>query len=636
MRKFLSLALATIMVILAIPLTVAVSAASATTAPTTFPGTSTEIEITSITDGYLTQSGTANVFLNTKSMNEAANGKTYSIFDSATVDLANYSGIMTKVKQTGTGPLYMRWYIKFSGTSKQQYINALGRSLNIWNGTEWIDCNDSIVSNQVWKLPNLGVGGEAYVYLSFDEVKTAEFSTYGSVATDLTVHSYKGDGDGTNAGVFSEWSLVSEKKVIPPVVAPTKMPDGTQMMYKSITDGSFTKEYGVEPVFSKNLQNKTYSIFENGKQALANYSGFLARVESTGTSELYFRLKFDIEGETEPKNMPAASKIAYWYDGENWSELTGAASNWTLPLGKGYVYVSFETMGITDYVVSDIMAYSSDGKNRAGSFSEWSLVYTPEQIITGANVSLTDDLTWNVYANAPDGCTDSKVTFSFMDGNTEATLSNGRYSLTGILPQQVGEDITVTWTGTVNGAPVTDTVTSSVEKYCKNIIGTETQSTYHELAKALLHYGAAAQVRTGYEGKLCNDGIEAVTAPVDLTATAPTLTNNDSAVWTGVTLRLDGALALKVSLTVPDGVTSVTATVEGRNGSNTLDVVDGCVVLSLNAYELSKDVTLSYGDAQKTLVISADYVLKNTASSAYTALAQAVADYGSEAAKIKN
>ena len=192
-------------------------------------------------------------------------------------------------------------------------------------------------------------------------------------------------------------------------------------------------------------------------------------------------------------------------------------------------------------------------------------------------------------------------------------------------------DITATWTGTVNGVTFTDSVTSSVESYCKTILKTEGQADWHELAKALLHYGAAAQIATGYEGALCNDGVDAVTNPVDLSAIAPVATNNDTAVWKGATLRLDGALALKIRLEAPADVTTVTATVDGRSESTTLNVVDGYVILPLNAYELSKTVTLSYGDDAKTLVISADYVLKNVTDPAYAELAQAVANYGKEA-----
>ena len=433
-------------------------------APTTFPNTTTTMLYKQITDGYLTQAGTANVFRNTKLMSEAENGKTYSIFDNGTVNLANYSGIMTKVKQTGTGPLAMRWYVKFQGQTGNQYISALGRTLKIWNGTEWKDCTSKANANN-WTLPNLGEGGEAYVYLSFDQVKDKEFVDYGSVATDLTVHSTKVEG-------------------------------------------------------------------------------------------------------------------------------------------------------------------------RTGVFSEWALVYTADQIITSASVSLTDDLAWNVKANAPDGCTDGTMTFSFNGNNTQPTLTNGRYSLTGILPQQIGMDITATWTGTVNGVTITDSVTSSIESYCKTILATEGQADWHELAKALLHYGAAAQAATGVEGTPCNDGVDAVTNPVDLTAINPVITNNDTAVWKGATLRLDGALALKIRLDAPAGVTKVTATVDGRD-SVELDIVDGYVVLPLNAYELFKTVTFSYGDADKTLVMSADYVLKNTTNSAYVALAKAVANYGSEALQKK-
>ena len=635
MRKILATLLALIMMISAIPLTIA--HAATVTAPTTLPD-GTEIVLISITDGTLTNPGTNES--NISKFASEFDNTTKTIFDDiSSIDTTICSGMLLRVdSETSNSPQWRFWFTYESGAT----YGVDKKPFYWWNGSTWSTGGTAT---------NCSVSAaEAYIYVDFEELGLTE-----TVITNLKIYTAK---SATRKGTFSEWSLVQTKEqaenypLVPKeeeesIAAPTTFPNTTTtMLYKSITDGTSIKVDGTATTtYSKEMTDSTYNIFNSGAQNLASYRGLLIKVTETGAQQLYLRFKLDF-AETQAVDLKALGRSLYLYDGAEWKELTSGAtsSNWSLGAWGAntakYVYLPFDVLSAefeaNGTSVDDIMVYSSSNgdSGRTGIFSEWSLVYTADQIITSASVSLTDDLAWNVKANAPDGCTDGTMTFSFNGSNTTAALTNGRYSLTGILPQQIGMEITATWTGTVNGVTVTDSVTSSIESYCRTILATEAQADWHELAKALLHYGAAAQAATGVEGAPCNDGVDAVTNPVDLTAINPVITNNDTAVWKGATLRLDGALALKIRLDAPAGVTKVTATVDGRD-SVELDIVDGYVVLPLNAYELFKTVTFSYGDADKTLVMSADYVLKNTTNSAYVALAKAVANYGSEAMQKK-
>ena len=440
------------------------------------------------------------------------------------------------------------------------------------------------------------------------------------------------------------------------VAAPTTGPDGAEMVLTSITDGTMTAP-GTNVAISKRateFDGTTKTVFDNGNTINpTKCQGMLFRVDST-LNKVQWYFVFEFSDGTANQTVKGNSVKYNWWNGESWAEYTAGSTSYEAKSASGYAYVSFSVLGIASENVSNIKIYSPKSTSRAGTFSEWSLVQTkaqaesnplipapaepeiPDQIITGASVSLTDDLALNVSVAEIEGCTDAKLTFTFNGITSEATLKDGKYSLEGILPQQISEPVTATWSGTVNGETLTDTVTTSVADYCKTVLATESLADWHELAKALLHYGAAAEAKTGYTDTLSNAGIAAVTNPVDLSAITATAVNNDSQVWKGATLRLDGAIALKIRLNAPEGVTTVTATVDGRANAVTLNIVDGYVTLALNAYELSKNVTFSYGDDAKTLVISADYVLKNTTDTGYSALAQAVANYGKEAGARKN
>ena len=632
MRRFLSVALVMLMVISVLPMTF-INSAAAVAAPTTLPDGS-QMSLTPVTDGTMTNPGTGEA--NISKFASQFDNTTKTVFDNGNIiDTTTCKGMLLRVDSTKSQTQW-RFIVTYAdGTTYE----VRKQPFSWWNGTAW--SSGSLADN------SSGSSASGYVYVDFSAIGLTQ-----TQISNLKLYSAKST---TRAGTFSEWSIVQTPEqaannplipTVPPVepetpaiTAPTTLPDATtKIFYKSVTDGTLVKQDGVSAgAYSTALENKTYSIFENGTQDLANYKGFIVKANATGTGKLYLRYKFKMANGTEVE-IKSNNRPLAWYDGTSWSELAGASSNWQTPIGEGYAFLAFplDDFGANGTLVSDIQVYSSNGSGRIGEFSEWSLVYTADQVITGASVSLTDDLALNVSANAPAGCTDAKLTFTFNGITSEAALKDGKYSLEGILPQQISEPVTATWTGTVNGETLTDTVTTSVADYCKTVLATESLADWHELAKALLHYGAAAEAKTGYTDTLSNAGIAAVTNPVDLSAITATAVNNDSQVWKGATLRLDGAIALKIRLNAPEGVTTVTATVDGRANAVTLNIVDGYVTLALNAYELSKNVTFSYGDDAKTLVISADYVLKNTTDAGYSALAQAVANYGKEAGARKN
>lgn len=429
------------------------------------------------------------------------------------------------------------------------------------------------------------------------------------------------------------------------ITVPTVFPNSTEeWVLTPITDGTFTTGKGAQ--FASQFTGATKSIFDDGNTVnLDHVTGMIFRVDATkSVLQWYFNVIRYADGTADQK-MTAASAPYWWYDGSNFVAGTTGGTSWTANAASGYAYFDFSDLSFTGKELADIKIYNTSD-NRVGTYSELYFVQTKaqaeahplvevpeESIITGKNVTLTDDLALNVYANIPDGCTDATVKFEIGGKETVATLEDGRYSLKNLLPQQMGEEITATWTGTVDGNTVTETLTLTMADYCKEILADSTLSEWHELTKALLHYGAAAQAKVGMTDGLCNKDVAEVTNKVVLSDIASVKNNNAPDVWQGATLRLDNSFALKIRLTAPEGVTSVTATVDGA-AAKTLDIVDGYVTLSLGASELSKKIVFSYGDVEKTLEITADHVLKNTVDPSFIDLAQAIANYANAAAAV--
>lgn len=372
-----------------------------------------------------------------------------------------------------------------------------------------------------------------------------------------------------------------------------------------------------------------------------------------------------------------------WYvsnDGQNWLAITG--SEWyayiTAQRGVLHVYIPTSSMYVQDgetflktgvadtsepavsYAEANAMVggftkfnevriFTSN--NAAGhelTISDVNLVGTPLRVFQSASISMTEDLAYNLYAKLPEGAENAQVEFT-MSGKTVVstgiTEENGltRYTFSNIYSQHLGEVITMTWTATVNGEPQIETYTDSLLLYLQKILKEDSYSNWHDLAKALLHYGAAAQTYTGVQGALVNDNVSATLAPVNISQLPYTLVNNAPAIWTSATLALNNSINLVVGVTAPMGITKVQYTVGDRTGTASIRN-DGYVYVPVYAYELLEPVTLRLLDGSTptehgSCQISASAYIKekfnNTDDANLKALLQAIANYGQEAILLK-
>lgn len=168
---------------------------------------------------------------------------------------------------------------------------------------------------------------------------------------------------------------------IPAVSAPETFPDGTPMEIVPITDGVLQKTDGVAAgKYATALEDKTMCIFDNGGTVkVSDYKGFLVRVDTENGNGVYVRFKLKVtDGENVTEvEIKGKNRTIGWYREGAWHDFTGAESNWVTPSSTGgYVYLPFDILNeiSSDSVIADIQVYSSNGNNRIGSFSEWSLV----------------------------------------------------------------------------------------------------------------------------------------------------------------------------------------------------------------------------------------------------------------------
>ena len=388
----------------------------------------------------------------------------------------------------------------------------------------------------------------------------------------------------------------------------------------------------------------------------------------------------DAKLSTYDKNISHGTTYCYLMADNASAWTTKSCTGNNLALGKafsGYVYVPLKDLlyygyggaGVTNYQegvcsfadgveilekiegqldLTRILIYHSNygvsGTNDESctSVSNFQFVYD-DNFIDEASVTLTDDLSYNIYANVPAACTDAKVTFAMNGNNTEVVgvkQDDGRYKYTldGILPQFTGDDITATFSAKVGEKNVTDTYTTTLRDYCDAVLAnTNTTENTAILVKSLLHYGAEVQKYAGYNtSELCNDGIDAVE---NVTITPNAHKNNDEAVWLALGARLNGTITLKVKLAMPEGATKVTYTI-GENATAEATVVDGYALIPIMAYQFAEDITVQCVNAEGTavggtLVVSFNAYLSMIDAENATDLAKAMINYGRAAELVK-
>ncbi len=385
-------------------------------------------------------------------------------------------------------------------------------------------------------------------------------------------------------------------------------------------------------------------------------------------------------------NVPADAVSTWYYsvDAKNWKAIDVAGNpylaNTHAEAAYGYFFIPWESFWYCTTAVTDANGYSINGaelfkrlaaEDKAVSFGQFNfrtigymsndndyvtfgdfmIAYStagmPEGDFAQSSVTLTDDLSYNLYVNEPAGATNVTVLFT-MGGETRrvgGVAKDGKvcYSFSNILPQNLDEMFTIEWSATVDGETVTHTYTDSILRYLKRLLTNGDYISWHDLASSLVYYADAAQ-------KYVNDvsdvaltrGVPAVLAPVtvgNLPATA--VVNGDSSVFKSYTLRLDGAITLRVQVAAPAGVTMAKYTVGNRSGIAVID--NGYVNIPVYAYEMMETVTVALwngtSNASGTLTLSASAYIKNvyasTTNANLKALLQTIANYAQEASVLK-
>ena len=242
------------------------------------------------------------------------------------------------------------------------------------------------------------------------------------------------------------------------VNAPKTAPNGKEMTLVSVMDGTWTKPKDEEAAaWSSECTDKSMSIFDNnGTVNLSEYSGFMVKVKSNEDNNgIYLRFFFKMSDGTEIEIL-AKQRTLNWYNGETWTAITGAASNWKLPVGEeGYAYIEFpldEIKAHSTQTIADIKI-GSYATGRSATFSEWTLVKgataltVPTMLADGTRIELVsvsdgtftkdpassdqryatalDNATTNIFAN--DATVDLSQYRGFLAKKTPNTEGGGIY-----------------------------------------------------------------------------------------------------------------------------------------------------------------------------------------------------------------
>lgn len=205
-----------------------------------------------------------------------------------------------------------------------------------------------------------------------------------------------------------------------------------------------------------------------------------------------------------------------------------------------------------------------------------------ETRISGASVTLADDLSLNFFAVYQIGATNCKMTLNGQEV-TGTLESNGsyRYVCDGILPQLINDKVTAVLTAEVNGNIVTQTMNYSVVDYCMETLADSSASEeLKTLLVDLLYYGAEAQVYANYRtDALATERLNAEQIALKSTDVTGTIFSSlkrtgsvdSSCDWLLAALRLQNTVALNVQFTA----TSVEGlAVEVTIGSRTISITE--------------------------------------------------------------
>lgn len=362
----------------------------------------------------------------------------------------------------------------------------------------------------------------------------------------------------------------------------------------------------------------------------------------------------------------------------------GAALTYSLKKGE----TGIDVAGLTEYVFTEAGEYTLTATLVIDGVTQTfdSVITVTEPVggkISGVNLTLTEDVTLNVYVTLDAGYTDAQVNFIY-EGVTytvkshETVSSELKFSFGGVVIPYMDKliDIEITAVNAAGERVVVAGKTGySVKTYLVAILGktaaelglTEAQtSAIKTLAVDLLKLGAAAQKANGLAENMTDGltdaqlalGTEFVSSP-DAAATIPEATGTVK--FISAKLWFNEKVAFGFAFTCADGeAANLTAKIKVKNGDTivkevavsefkTITVKDGSAYLinfdgvMATQFGYSVEVTLYNGDeaVTGTLVYSVNAYVKRTVDKETidpesAALAKAIYNYGVSAAAYKN
>ena len=504
------------------------------------------------------------------------------------------------------------------------------------------------------------------------------------------IHGYYGTGPASTGVQFSNWSFVQlDRKMSEGDKVPATLPD-TQKEYSTFP---FLSEAYRKYTFAESGLWLGNILTPGAVNVMQEADGVMMKVDASGitagTSVASFAFSISATGNNGVTtyicsnlgqargygntNAPEVGD-SVWYisnDGENWGTATNVngvkLAKTSAERGVFYVYIPFSEMyvrhgatylgGGAD-VKETTLTYAEateilGGWKSLNNFAIWieestigkgltisdiNLVdSTPSGVFSTASVTATDTLAYNVYANVPAGATNVKMTFTLAGKTVEVVgvpQANGqvKYTFKGVLPQQMAETITATWTATVDGKTVTDTATGTIRDYALTLLDRSKYAEWHDILKSMLAYGAATQTVAGATGDLADKDVVPSLIHIDRTKVDATYVNGNSKIWTSAALVLDNAITLKVGVSAPAGVNKVIYTV--GNKTVVTPILNGYVYIPVAVSEMMSDIVVkcyngTAATADAALTIAPMYYLSKATSgdTAVSALLDATAHY---------
>ncbi len=197
--------------------------------------------------------------------------------------------------------------------------------------------------------------------------------------------------------------------------------------------------------------------------------------------------------------------------------------------------------------------------------------------VKSASLTLTNNFNLNFTLALPVSANDDmEISIKWADGTAANVIDNkdGTYSCVDILPQQMADDLVITFSGSCmdNTKYTSKTFTYSVKDYCQRMISQHSDDAeLVALLSDVLAYGAAAQAYVFDDGELATDGVVGMNVSTfemptgDYTKVLSDAANKsgDNYKWAGVTLVLDNTVAIRYTIYSYDGTAPV-VNVEGK------------------------------------------------------------------------